>query len=160
MAVDKDTFKNTLAAFCSGVTIVTFNSRGAIHGLTVSAFSSLSLEPPLVLICIKKDGTSHALLVETSYFAVNMLSRDQEALCMRFANPSLPSEARFDDTPYRLAETGAPIFEGVLASLECKITDTFDGGDHTIFVGAVLEAEVHEGREPMVYYKGAFRKIV
>jgi flavin reductase (DIM6/NTAB) family NADH-FMN oxidoreductase RutF len=160
MAVDKDTFKKALGAFCSGVTIVTFNSRGAIHGLTVSAFSSLSLDPPLILVCIKKDGLSHSLLVETRHLAVNILSRDQVELCTRFANPDLSSEERFEAVPFRLSQNGAPIFDGVVASLDCRITDNLDGGDHTIFVGEVQETEVDEEREPLVYYKGVFRKIV
>lgn len=155
----EDTFKQVLSRFCSGVTIVTFKSAEGIHGITVSAFSSLSLEPPLILVCIAKSSTSHQMLLETKHFVVNILSSEQEDLCMRFANPQLSSEERFAGIALLRNGKGIPVFEGCLAHLECEKKNVFGGGDHSIFVGAVAETSFSANSAPLLYYDRGFRKL-
>lgn len=158
MSISQDTFKKVLGSFCTGVTIVTFKNNETAHGLTVSAFSSLSLDPPLVLVCIKKDGVSHKMMLETDSFAVNILSDKQMDLAWRFADSKLNSEERFAGAELA-TDASQPVFAENLSHLICKITDRFEGGDHSIFVGEVQEAGINEGEKPLVYFSGGFPKI-
>jgi flavin reductase (DIM6/NTAB) family NADH-FMN oxidoreductase RutF len=123
--------------------------------LTVSAFCSLSLEPPLVIVCIDNDASMHPVLEQASHFAVNMLSSNQEALARRFAAPETD---RFDGVGYVRDVTGAPILDDVLAYLECRKTTAIPGGDHTIVVGEVEHAEVRS-TGPLLYYRGGYAQL-
>ena len=156
MTVSKDEFRRALGHFASGVTVVTTRpEEGQPLGITVSAFSSLSLEPPLVLICIDKRASLHDHLKEGSHFAVNILAEDQELVSRRFASKV---EDRFEGLGYRVGETGAPLLSGALASIECRIVHAYPGGDHTIIVGEVLMADVREGR-PLAYFRGGYVQL-
>ena len=160
MAVSKDLFKQLLGRFASGVTVVTTKNNEGVHGVTVSAFSSLSMEPPLVLICIARTGSSHDMLLAGQRFVVNILSAKQASLAYKFANPDLDSQARFADENYHTTENGLPVFEANLAHIACRLINTFDGGDHTIFVGEIESGDFSEGEEPLVYYQGQFIEAV
>ncbi|MEN3333011.1 MAG: hypothetical protein V7641_2376 [Blastocatellia bacterium] len=156
MPVSKDEFRSAMSRFASGVTIVT--TRAEDHqpnGLTVSSFASLSLESPLVLVCIDKHASIHGLLVEGRYFAVNVLAEDQEILSRRFASRDAD---RFSGTGYVDGMTGVPILSDVLAAIECRIVHTYPGGDHTIVVGEVEHAIVHDGK-PLVYFRGGYAQL-
>ena len=156
MPVDNDEFRTTLSRFASGVTIVTTrDTDGHPYGMTVSAFCSLSLEPPLVLICIDKKAFSHQALEHSGAFAVNILAEDQELTSRRFASPE---SDRFEGIAYRTGIADVPVLEHSLASLECRLTQTHDGGDHTIFVGAVEAVTFHDGT-PLVYFKGGYARL-
>lgn len=157
MPVSADEFRAALARWASGVAIVTAAAGDRIHGMTVSAFASVSLEPPLVLVCA--DKTSHTLEVLEAgrVFAVNVLAAGQQTLSSRFASKK-DEHRRFEGVAWRRGATGAPLVEGALASLDCRVVAAHDAGDHVIYVGQVEAAEVRRG-EPLVYHAGAYREL-
>jgi 3-hydroxy-9,10-secoandrosta-1,3,5(10)-triene-9,17-dione monooxygenase reductase component len=159
MAVSTENFKKVLGAFCTGVTIVTFSVDDQIHGLTVNAFSSVSLQPQLVLICIDKSGNSYPLISQCSRFVVNILSEKQDKLAWKFADPKLTGVERFADTSFTIAESGIPVFTENLADLYCRISDHFDAGDHTIFIGHVDDVHLNEEKKPLIYYRSSLQTL-
>ncbi|MCH8981713.1 flavin reductase family protein [candidate division KSB1 bacterium] len=159
MSVSPELFRNTLAKFCTGVTIVTTKNQEGMHGLTVNAFTSVSLDPPLILVCIQKNGLSHSTLCECEAFVVNILSEEQKELSDRFANPALDSEERFRDLNFRVSENGVPILAGNLGHLECRVVNQFEGGDHTIFIGQVENGDFSAGKQPLLFYESRYSYI-
>jgi flavin reductase (DIM6/NTAB) family NADH-FMN oxidoreductase RutF len=156
MAVSKDEFRQAMSRFISGVTVVTSKGEeGSIRGITVSAFSSLSLEPPLVLVCIGKNASLHDHLKEGRHFAVNILASDQEYISRRFASKE---DDRFEGVGYREGATGSPLLEGALAHIECRILHAYPGGDHTIFVGEVEAASVADDN-PLAYFRSGYVRV-
>ncbi len=131
------TLRKMRGLFASGVTVATTVHDGQLRGVTVSAFASVSLNPPLVLICIANESESREWIAESGIFAVNLLSDEQEFLSERFAARAPIVNARFDGVPYHTAITGSPILAGSLAWYDCRMEATHDGGDHTIFIGRV-----------------------
>lgn len=153
MGVSNEEFRRTLGHFPSGVTVVT--AKGADkqpRGLTVSAFSSLSLDPPLILICIDLRASIHDELKEGSQFAVNILSEGQEAVSRRFASKD---PDRFNGVGYTEGANGAPLLDGALAHIECRVVNAYPGGDHTIFAGEVEATAVRENK-PLIYFRGGY----
>ncbi len=159
MSVSPEPFRNTLAKFCTGVTIVTTKNQEGMHGLTVNAFTSVSLDPPLILVCIQKNGLSHSSLCECETFVVNILSIEQKKLSDRFANPAMDSEDRFRDLSFRVSENGDPILADNLGHLECRVVNQFEGGDHTIFIGQVENGDFSEGKQPLLFYESRYSYI-
>lgn len=156
MAVSKDLFRGAMASFASGVTIVTAKGDDSVlRGMTVSAFSSLSLEPPLCLICIDKMASLHDQLREGAYFAVNILGEHQEAVSRQFASRD---QDRFRGVLLKVGRTGAPLIDGAVASIECCVVGAYAGGDHTIFVGEVISASMTEGN-PLIYFRGRYKNL-
>lgn len=156
MTVDPDTFRSALGRFASGVTVVTSrDGSGRDHGLTVSAFCSLSLEPPLVLVCIDQEASMHPVLDQATHFAVNILANGQEAIARRFAAPETD---RFEGIGFVRGTTGAPILDDVLAYVECRKMSVTIGGDHTIVVGEVEHAEARSSG-PLLYYRGGYAQL-
>ena len=145
--------------FCTGVTIVTTKNQDGVHGLTVNAFTSVSLDPPLILICIRENGLSHSTLCECEGFVVNILSEGQKELSDRFANPALDSEQRFRDLSFQVSENGVPILAGNLGHLECRVVNQFEGGDHTIFIGQVERADFSAGKRPLLFYESGYARL-
>lgn len=132
--------RDVMGCFPTGVTIVTaVDQRGEPFGMTVSSFTSVSLEPPLILVCIDRRAASHDPLMAASHFAVNILGSGQSAVCDRFA--AEPSQGRFDDVPWRRSPMGAPLIDGAGAWLECSRFEIYAGGDHSILLGRVESAE-------------------
>jgi len=158
--VSEAQFRETLAHFATGVAVVTAPGPQGPHGVTVSAFASLSLSPPLVLICLERGRLSHAVLERSGVFAVNILAAGQEEVSRFFAAPDRPEGPEaFRGIPFRSGRTGAPLLEGTVAWAECRITARHPGGDHTIFVGAVEAADVGVSPRPLVYYHRAYRVL-
>jgi len=156
MPVGKDEFRTALSHFGSSVTVVTTNDEHQKpRGLTVSAFSSLSLEPPLVLICIEKRASIYQHLKEGGYFAVNILAEDQEIISRRFASRD---PDRFSGVGYSHGTSGTPLLDGALAHMECRITAAHEGGDHTIFIGEVEATSTKEGK-PLLYFRGGYSRL-
>ncbi len=154
--LDASTFRAVLGRFASGITVVTVRDpEGRDHGMTVSAFASLSLEPPLVLVCVDRTATMHDHLYGANVFAINLLSIEQEALSRRFAESR---DDRFDGVGYTRDLTGAALFEDSLAHLECTAWARYDGGDHTIIVGRVDRASARDAR-PLLYYRGGYAQL-
>jgi len=155
--IDPDTFRATLGRFASGVTVLTArDKRGTDHGMTVSAFCSVSLDPPLVLACIARDASMYDVLHSVDRIGVNMLSLSQEHLSRRFADES--ETDRFDGIGYTRGESGVVLLDEALAHLECRIEARHEAGDHTIFVAEVEAAMPREGR-PLLYYRGGYAQL-
>ncbi len=154
--LDSDTFRSVLGRFASGVTIVTArDAEGRDHGMTVSAFCSLSLEPPLVLACVDHAASMHGLLTGHPRIGINILSVDQEAYSRRFSNRE---SDRFDAIAYTRGDNGVVLLNDALAHLECQVTAHHDAGDHTIFVAEVERARPRDGR-PLLYYRGGYAQL-
>jgi flavin reductase (DIM6/NTAB) family NADH-FMN oxidoreductase RutF len=159
LAVDRKLFKSVLRRWASGVTIVTTRAGEQVAGMTVSSFSAVSLDPPLVLVCADKAALTLPVLAEAGVFAVNVLAAEQFELSAQFALPG-NEELRFEGLACRSGPTGSPWLPDTLAVLDCRTVAIHDDGDHVIFVGRVEAAEFDEGREPLVYYGGAYRRLV
>lgn len=157
MTIDLDTFRQCLRRWASGVTVVTSRSNGELHGMTVSAFSSVSADPPLVLVCANQSSKTHGVIRGGGIFAVNVLAADQQELSNRFASSKLEG-SRFDGVPHFIGESGAPVLEGTIVTLECKLKASYDEGSHTIYIGEVLAAHMTD-KDPLVYYAGAYRGL-
>ncbi len=154
--VDKEEFKSAMRCWPSGVTVVTSRAGEVIHGMTVSAFNSVSADPPLVLVCANQDSTTHEVIWAGKVFAVNILASDQEAVSQHFA--FTPAEERFNGVEWSEGKNGAPLITGALAQIECRVRSAHAEGTHTIYIGEVLDTKVREGK-PLVYFDGAYRKI-
>lgn len=153
MSVDTQTFKQALAQWASGVTVITTcKPDGTPKGMTASAFSSVSLDPPLVLTCIGKKLYTHQLVAEAGFFAVNILGQEHIEWGKRFAGMYPEIEDRFADIAHTTAVTGAPILPNVSGWVDCKLHASYDGGDHTIFVGQVLAAAGTDSSSPLMYF--------
>ena len=154
--IDPDTFRAALGRFASGITVVTArDQRGRDHGMTVSAFCSASLEPPMVLICIGHEASMHDLLMRVPEVGINILSESQEALSRRFADPE---SDRFDGVGYRRGESGAALLDDALVHLECGVLARHEAGDHTIMVCGVDRAALADDR-PLLYYRGGYAQL-
>ncbi len=153
-----DDFKAALASWASGVSVVTTNSGGELYGLTVSSFSSLSLDPPLILVCLKNENKLPSMIAEAEGFAVSILSREQEEASNYFARANRPATTGFTEIEGRWTPSGQPVIEGALATIVCELQDSLPQGDHTIVVGRVIQAETSEG-EPLLYYRRKYRGV-
>ncbi|CAA7622303.1 flavin reductase family protein [Magnetospirillum sp. SS-4] len=155
MPLDSRSFRKALGCFASGVTVVTAvnPATGEPVGVTVSAFSSLSLEPPLVLFCLGNATLSLDAFRTAGHFAVNILSESQRDLSIRFASRT---EDKWKGVAWESWDSGAPILANCLTSLECSTVQTMDGGDHVIFVGRVERMRHQEGGSPLIYFRGSY----
>lgn len=157
--IDADTFRAVLGRFASGITIVTARDEDERdHGMTVSAFCSLSLEPPLVLLCVDKMATMYDLLRTHPPFGISILASPQEAYSRRFADTKSERAERFDGIAYRRGLNGVVLLEGALAHLECQILKHYDEGDHMILIAQVDRAETLDGR-PLLYFRGGYAQL-
>jgi len=155
--VSDEQFKAALGRLASGVTIVTtVDEAGNPVGLTVTAFTSVSLKPPLVLVCIDRGANTHEWFSLKSRFVVNLLAEHQDRISSLFASKSVQN--RFAEIAFKPNEHRIPVIDGCLATLECVVENLYDGGDHTIFVGAVLDATSREGK-PLLYYGGRYGRL-
>jgi flavin reductase (DIM6/NTAB) family NADH-FMN oxidoreductase RutF len=154
-------FRATVGAFATGVTVVTTRGEEHAYGMTANAFSSVSLDPPLVLVCVisPSEGANHISTNET--FAVNILGADQEPLSRYFASRDRPrGRDAFKEVPHRLGASGSPILEGAAAFLDCRLHADHEAGDHRIFIGEVLELEFNGQAQPLVFHGGGYRAVV
>ncbi|HEY7021308.1 MAG TPA: flavin reductase family protein [Ktedonobacterales bacterium] len=152
-------FKAVMGRFTTGVTVVTTALGSQRAGITVNAFCSVSLDPPLVLVCIERTAHIHDLLIEAGVFAVNLLAEEQDELARCFAVSSDRRNTEFCDCETRSVQTGAPVLRDALGYLNCVITDVFPGGDHSIVVGRV-EALGAADRKPLVYYRSQYTDLI
>ncbi|HVI09930.1 MAG TPA: flavin reductase family protein [Candidatus Binatia bacterium] len=160
MALDSAEFRKAMGCFATGVTIITLDLDGEVLGMTANAFSSVSLDPPLLLVCVDHAARTHAHLHAKKRFGVNILAEDQRVISDYYARPLHAHEhaqeeagARFDRT-----EKGTPILHGALAYLECRLQSTQEAGDHTIFIAEVEDVVTREG-DPLLYFRSQYRKI-
>ena len=155
MAVDQAEFRLAMGHFAAGVTVVTSKFEGASAGITVTSFTSLSLDPPLVLVCISKRARMHARLPVGGHMAVNMLSQDQELVSRAFASSKTDPFLQFG---HRDGAMRAPILQDAMCAIECNIVQHIEGGDHTIVVGEVVATHMHEGK-PLLYFRGGYAQL-
>lgn len=163
MAVDRNTMRDTLRFWGSGVTVVATLADEAhdfpYAGMTVSAFTSLSLEPPMVLVCLNKNTTTSECVLKRRFFSVSILSGDQASLSDRFAGRiDLPTHGdRFGGVPVHTAETGAPILNNALAWIDCRVQGVHDGSTHWIICGEVVAAgHKDDSASPLIYFNRGY----
>jgi flavin reductase (DIM6/NTAB) family NADH-FMN oxidoreductase RutF len=150
----------TVGAFATGVTVVTTSGEQHAYGMTANAFSSLSLDPPLILVCVisASEGSEH--IEQNGVFAVNILSEAQEPMSRYFASRDRPKgRDAFKEVSHRTAATGSPILDGFAAFLDCRVHADHEAGDHRIFIGEVLELEIGESGPPLVFHGGQYRML-
>lgn len=157
MPIDQDAFKQALRGWASGVTVVTSRAGDRVHGMTVSAFSSVSADPPLVLVCANQGSTTHSVIEEGGIFAVNILAEHQQEVSNLFASSEL-EDTRLERVAWTEGETGAPLLDGALATLECRVHRAHREGSHTIYIGRV-EAVHTRDATPLLYYQGGYRSL-
>jgi flavin reductase (DIM6/NTAB) family NADH-FMN oxidoreductase RutF len=155
MPIDGAQFRAAMSHFASGVTIVTTEHAGKAFGLTVASFASLSLHPPLVLVCIDKSAKSHDAIAGAGKFGVSILADSQQELSGRFASKV---DDKFSGVAVRRGALGIPLIEGAVCTLECGLHAQLPGGDHTIFVGEVEDAQMIDG-VPLVYHGSGYREL-
>lgn len=143
----------------TGVVVVATRVPGGEEpcGLTANSVASVSLDPPLVLVCVDKESRSHDCIIAAGCFSLNILAEGQENISRRFA--SWEMDTKFDGIGYRFGESGAPILEDTLGWLDCRVWASYPGGDHTIFVGEVVGGDAIDG-VPLVYYRGGYGRFV
>jgi len=156
MTATKDEFRRAMGRFATGVTLITTHLDDELHGMTANAVTSLSLDPMMVLVCVDKTADTHDILAKAGVFAVNILNGNQAHLSDRFAKKEFDGAHGLDEVPHGFAVTGAPIIEGAIAYLDCRTAMEHHGGDHTIFIGEVLEAKELSEDEPLVFYRGKY----
>lgn len=159
MAVDGQALRQAMRQWVTGVTVVTSRTPEGLHGITVNSFTSLSLDPPLCLICIDRRARGHEAIVRAGGFVVNVLSEGQDEIAWRFAGRRPDLADPFSGLELGTAPSGAPVFTGCASYLDCSLSEQVPGGDHTIFVGRVLHAESQPAARPMLFYGGGFRRI-
>jgi flavin reductase (DIM6/NTAB) family NADH-FMN oxidoreductase RutF len=160
MGVTQAEFRKAMGSFATGVTVITVDCEGEVHGMTANAFTSVSLDPLLVLVCVDHRARTHTHLHARKRFGVNVLAENQRAISEYYADPSPTHQraeeeagARFDRTQH-----GTPVLHGALAYLECRLHTAQDAGDHTIFIAEVEDVVVRQG-DPLVYFRGEYRNI-
>ena len=160
MTLNSTEFRKAMGAFATGVTIITVDLDDEVHGMTANAFTSVSLDPMLVLVCVDHSTRTHAHLHAKKRFGINVLCQDQMAISEYYARPERSHEhaeavagARFDRTRH-----GTPMLNGALAYLECRLQSVQEAGDHSIFIAEVEYAAVREG-DPLLFFRGVYRKI-
>jgi flavin reductase (DIM6/NTAB) family NADH-FMN oxidoreductase RutF len=153
-------FRRAMGNFATGVTIITLDLEGEVHGMTANAFASVSLDPMLVLVCVDHRAATHAHLHSKKRFGINVLCEDQRVISEYYARRERTHEraeqeagARFDRTAH-----GTPMLRGALAYLECRLHSAQDAWDHTIFIAEVEDAVVREG-QPLIFFRGKYRRV-
>jgi flavin reductase (DIM6/NTAB) family NADH-FMN oxidoreductase RutF len=160
MSVSPADFRRALGCFATGVTIITLDDNGEVHGMTANAFTSVSLDPPLVLVCVDHKARTHAHLFTRKRFGVNVLAESQRAISDYYARAERSHDeaaretgASFDRTPH-----GTPVLHNALAYLECRLDTVHEAGDHSVFIAEVEELVVRDG-DPLLFFRGKYRSI-
>ena len=157
MTLDNRLFRDSMGRFATGITVMTTRGEGvAPMGMTVNSFASLSLDPPLVMWSIQRQSDCLEAFDNSPGFAANILDSDQESLSRRFARQG---EHALRQGEYRIGRSGQPVLKGCLASFECRLWRRYDGGDHIIIIGHVLEMEARPTGKPLLFYSGQYREI-
>jgi flavin reductase (DIM6/NTAB) family NADH-FMN oxidoreductase RutF len=159
MTIDDKTFRQTMRFWATGVTVVTTWFEGLQRGLTVSSFTSVSTIPPVVLVSINRFSRTHQLILESGIYAVTILEQSQQPISDKFAGLIPEEEDRFYGLSTFTLATGAPIIAGGVASFDCKVTQTLDIGDNTVFFGEVLAAQYNDKLKPLLYTNRTYKSI-
>lgn len=160
MAMDKAEYRRTIGRFATGITVVTTRWGSLSHGMTANSFTSVSLDPTLVLISVENSAYMNELLPRTGFFAASILHAGQEALSRFFATPGHRGVGEFDAIATFECVTGAPILTDALAYVDCRVTATVPAGDHTLYLGEVVAMGQGDEAPPLLYYQGRYRLLV
>jgi flavin reductase (DIM6/NTAB) family NADH-FMN oxidoreductase RutF len=160
MTISSEELRYVMRSWSTGVSLVSSHHDGLRHGMTVSAFTSVSLEPPLVLISLERITRTRRLVDASGHFAVSILAADQRELSDRFAGRIPDDGDRFEGIATRDTPSGCPVPHDSLAFLDCQVTTTYEGGTHTIFLGEVLAAEVLRQAPPLLYFNQDYRSLL
>jgi len=159
-AVSPVQMRSTLSRFATGVVVLTVGGKH-IHGMTANAFSSVSLDPPLVLCCVARTAAMHAAITAAGHFATSVLRGDQEQRARHFADRNRPAgQEQFDSVAWHAGRhTGAPVLDGALAWLECALVGAYEAGDHSVFLGHVLDSGRGCGTTGLLFFEGTYREV-
>ena len=160
MSASPDAFRSVLSCWASGVCVVTTHSDGLLYGLTVSSFSSLSLDPPLVLVCLANNNRIVGMIEASRGFAVSMLDQSQQAASNYFARPGRLPTPDFTEIEGEWTPSGQPVLQGAMAWMTCELHEALPRGDHTIVVGKVSDTFAAPDRAPLVYWSRGYRSLV
>jgi flavin reductase (DIM6/NTAB) family NADH-FMN oxidoreductase RutF len=157
--VDSAEFRTIIGHFATGVTVITAAADGALHGMTAQSVTSLSLEPVMLLVSIDKTSHAHEVISAGGAFAVNILGEHQEEVSRIFAKKEPPAKGTLRGQPFRIGRSGAPILEDCLAYIDCKVREVLEGGDHSIFLGDVLDEAVVKQVKPLIFFRGGYHSL-
>jgi flavin reductase (DIM6/NTAB) family NADH-FMN oxidoreductase RutF len=160
MRITEAEFRKALASFATGITVITLDSEGEVHGMTANAFTSVSLDPMLVLVCVDQRAQTHAHLHAKKRFGVNVLAETHRAISEYYARPARAHDRAAEEAgaSFERTQHGTPVLQGALAYLECRLHTAQDAGDHTIFIAEVEDVVVREGN-PLLYFGSKYRRI-
>jgi len=159
ITLDPDKLRQSMRAWTSGVTVVTASHAGEKHGMTVSSFTSVALEPPVIVVSLQKDSRTHGLVSESGAFAVTILAEDQQEISDIFAGRVPDAEDRLAGLETETLETGVPFIKGGLAYLDCRVTQAIPAGTNTLFLAEVVAARGDGEGNPLVYHDRDYRKL-
>jgi flavin reductase (DIM6/NTAB) family NADH-FMN oxidoreductase RutF len=161
MSFDPTLFRQVLGRFATGVTVVTVCQGDVKRGMTANAFTSVSLDPPLILVSVDKKADTHALMMEAEAFCVNILAEHRREWSDWWAGKAPKDQDQFADIPHATKITGSPVLDDCLGYIDCKVWARYDGGDHTLFVGEVQEATVNDdpNLKPLLFFASKYRKL-
>jgi flavin reductase (NADH) len=157
--VTAEQFREALACWASGVTVVTTNNRGMLYGITVSSFSSLTLDPPLVLVCVNNQNRMPAMIEESGGFAVSILAKGQQAASQYFARPGRLTTVDFTEIEGEWTASGQPVVKGSMGWLVCALQRSIPEATHTIVVGRVVDTFIRPDAQPLIYFRRAYRTL-
>jgi flavin reductase (DIM6/NTAB) family NADH-FMN oxidoreductase RutF len=156
VSIEPTEFRRVLGHFASGVTVITTQYQQQLHGTTVSSFCSLSLNPPLVLVCLDLKATIHDLIIASEVFGVNILTEHSEAASRHFARHT---SEKFSEIRHNPGQLGVPLLEDALATLECRVVERHPGGDHSIFIGQVVAMHAQSYAQPLLYFRSQYQHL-
>lgn len=159
MSITQAEFREAMGCFATGVTIITMDDGGRVHGMTANAFASVSLDPPLVLVCVDQKAQTHAHLHAKKRFGVNVLAEGQQAISEHYSDPGrVPQEFVKAGASFERTAHGTPVLQQALAYLECRLHSAQAAGDHTIFIAEVEDLVVRKG-DPLLFFRGQYKRI-
>jgi flavin reductase (DIM6/NTAB) family NADH-FMN oxidoreductase RutF len=159
LPLDKGSFRHAMGHFASGVTIMTTTAGGRMHGMTVSAFASQSLDPLLILVSVERSTEMHKLVMASRAFAINVLGERAEATARFFADNARLKSPEFIEGAYRIGLSGAPLLNEAVAVIEATVQSTLVAGDHSVIVGQVTALDVRSDAQPLLYYRSGYRRL-
>ena len=157
--MNKDIFKRICSNYVTGVTVITSRKDGKDYGFTANSFTSVSLDPMLILFCIQKNAKSNVALIEKNRFVVSILSEKQEEICYRFSDPTLDQLERFKNVKTLETKNSIKIISESIAWMECLVIQKIEAGDHFIFLGKLIDGQISDKERPLVYHKSTIKKI-
>jgi flavin reductase (DIM6/NTAB) family NADH-FMN oxidoreductase RutF len=158
--VERRRLRDLMARFATGVSVVAARHGPLLAGMTANAIASISVDPPLMMASVARKAETHGAIVGSHAFAISILAEDQQALAECFARPTTATKLiGFCGAAWQEAETGSPVLEGALAFFDCRLTERYDGGDHTMFLGEIVAAGFREDAEPLLWYASGYHRL-